>query len=390
VTMKKTKYSNSLFIIILCLAILCRCGSDKQGPETAWGQIIGGTGYDTGQAVAQTSDGGYIVIGYTDSFIADAPRIYIIRLDSDGDTLWTDTYGSSDVQGFGISAATDGNFIIAGFSQAAGGGDVLCVKINDDGGVLWQNTYGGSASDIAFAVDATPDGGAIVTGWTVIDSLSGKDVYVIRIDGAGDTLWTRVYGGPGDDFGTAVCQVNDGGFLVTGWTDSYGAGSDDVYLLHLDVSGDTLWTRVYGDKNQDYGEGVIQAAHGNFILTGVTQDANEAMSRIFLLEVDTNGDTVWLQTYDEGLGFEVAQASDGGYILAGSHFNNFPNRNAYLLRTDANGIMIWEKSYGDAADDSWFDVMQTPDGGFLAVGETESFGAGSRDVYMIKTVAESE
>lgn len=384
------KYKHSFCITMFCFAVLCRCGSDEPGPDTAWGQVIGGAGYDTGQAVAQVSDGGSIVVGYTDSFTGGAVRIYIIRLDGDGDTLWTDTHGSNDVQGFGIAATIDGNYVIAGFSQTAGGGDALCVKINDDGGVLWQNTYGGSGSDIAFAVEATADGGAILTGWTVVDSVSGKDVYVIRIDASGDTLWTRGYGGSGDDFGTAICQVDDGGFLVTGWTDSYGAGSDDVYLLRIDAHGDTLWTRAYGDKNQDYGEGVIQAANGNFILTGVTQAASEAMSRIFLLEVSANGDTVWLQTYGEGFGYDVAQTSDGGYILAGSHFNDFPNRNAYLLRTDANGVVIWEKSHGDDANDSWFGVMQAPDGGFLMVGETESFGAGSRDVYIVKTVAESE
>lgn len=388
--MNKATSCHFLFMTALLLTALCTCGGDGDGPETEWGHVIGGTGYDTGQAVALMPDGGCIIIGYSDSFMSDAVRVYIIRLGSDGDTLWTDLYGSSNVQGFGIAATTDGNYVIAGFAEMSGSGDVLCVKIDADGGVLWEKTYGGGGSDIAFAIEATTDGGSILTGWTVTDSTTGKDVYVLRLDAAGDTLWTRAYGGPGDDFGTAVCPVAGGGFLVAGWTDSYGAGSDDVYLLFLDADGDTLSTHAYGSVNQDYAEAVIEAPDGNFLLAGVTQDATEAMSRIFLLEVDIGGDTVWLHTYDEGFGYDVIQTNDGGFALAGSHFNDFPNRNAYLLRTDAGGLAIWEKSSGDDADDSWFDVVQMPDNGFLMVGETESFGAGSRDVYIIKTVAESE
>jgi len=371
------------------MVMVCSCGSEEQGPETVWGQIIGGSGFDTGQAVVETSDNGFIIVGYTDSFIAQESRIYLIRLNEDGDTLWTDTHGGVPVQAFDITETTDGNFIITGYVQTSGN-DVFCMKIDIDGSVLWENAYGGADSDVGFAVEATPDGGAIVAGWTVNDTTSGKNVYLIKIDGAGDTLWTRVYGGSEDDFGTAICTMNNGGYLVTGWTESYGSGSDDIYLLRLDANGDTLWTRVYGDQNQDYGEGVIQTNTGNFIITGVVQDAGEAMSRIFIFEVDENGDSVWLQTYDDGFAYDIQQTDDNGYILAGSHFDIFPDRNAYLLRTDANGLQMWEKSFGDDANDGGFAVLQTEDRGFLLVGETGSFGAGSQDVYIMKIAPESE
>jgi hypothetical protein len=384
--------SRTIFMMpILCvILVLCACPAKEEGPETAWGHIIGGSGCDTGQAVAVTSDGGYIVAGYTDSYIVGESRIYLIRLDEDGDTLWTDTHGSVPLQAFDIIQTSDGNYLVTGHEPGSGGGDVFCMKINEDGSVLWENTYGGTGSDIGFAAAPTADGGGLVCGWTVADSTGSKNVYIVRIDGNGDTLWTRNYGGAEDDFGTALCPVDNGGFVVTGWTESYGGGSDDIYLLRLDDNGDTLWTRTYGDQNQDYGEGVIQNHEGNYMVCGVIQDADEAMSRIFLFQVDANGDSVWLQTYDDGFAYDVAQADDNGYVLAGSHFYSFPDRNAYVLRTDINGLALWEKSFGDDANDGGYEVIQTGDGGFLMVGETESFGAGSRDVYIMKIAPESE
>lgn len=388
--MNEKKNDPHVLWILVCVLAVCTCGSEEQGPETMWGQIIGGSGFDSGQAVVETADSGFIVVGYTDSFVAEQARVYLIRLDKDGDTVWTDTHGSSPVQAFDITETTDGNYVITGYVQTVAGGNVFCMKIDVDGSVLWENNYGGANSDIGLAIESTLDGGALITGWTVNDTTDDKDVYLIKIDGGGDTLWTRQYGGPADDFGTALCRVSSSGFLVTGWTRSYGAGSDDVYLLRIDENGDTMWTRTHGDQNQDYGEGVIQIHSGNFIVTGVTQARDEAMSRIFLFEVDENGDSVWLQTYDDGFSYDVAQTVDNGFVLTGSHFYAFPDRNVYLLRTDATGLLMWEKSFGDDANDGGYKVIQTKDRGFLFVGETASFGAGSRDVYVMKIAPEGE
>lgn len=380
-------------LLVPCMIVVIgfsACGNDEVGPGVQWGKIYGGNGYDTGQAVAETSDGGFIVVGFSDSFFQDAVRIYLLRLDNNGDTLWTDTHGSTNTQAFAIEKTSDGNYVIAGYSESSGNGDVLLVKINEEGSVLWERTYGGPGSDIGLAVNATNDGGLIVAGWTRSDSTGDQDVYLIKTDGAGDTVWTQVYGGNLDDFGTSVHETSDGGFIICGWTESYGAGSDDVYLIRASSNGDTLWTRTYGDQNQDYGEAVIETVNGTYVITGVTQDANEAMSRIFMLELDSSGDTIWLQTYDDGFGYDVKQTTDNGFILVGSHFSEFPIRNAYLLKTDANGIIAWEKSFGGDANDAGFAVHQVSDNGYILVGETESFGAGSRDVYIMKTVPESE
>ena len=198
-----------------------------QAPDTMWTRTYGGTTDDRGYSVQQTADGGYIIAGLTYRGFSD---VYLIKTDTSGDTLWTRTYGgeSSD-EGYSVRQTADGGYIVAGYTRSGyNSPDVYLIKTDASGDTLWTRTYGGIGDDRGYSVELTADGGYIVAGVSI------GDLYLIKTDGTGDTLWTRTYGGMRTDEGWSVKQTADGGYVIAGWTYSFGAGGSDVYLIRLD------------------------------------------------------------------------------------------------------------------------------------------------------------
>ena len=173
---------------------------------------------------------------------------------------WKQNYGGSRVEmGYSVQQTSDAGYIVTGFTTSYGAGrnDVYLIKTNTVGDTLWTRTYGGTHNDEGYSVRQTTDGGYIVAGATAsfADTLNG-DVYLIKTNANGDTLWTRTYGGSVSDTGYFVQQTSDGGYVVAGYTNSFGAGGYDVYVIKTNSSGDTLWTRTYGGTGNDYGYSV--------------------------------------------------------------------------------------------------------------------------------------
>ena len=252
----------------------------------------------------------------------------------------------------------------------------------------WERNYGGTGNDEGSSVQQTSDGGYIVAGYTRSFG-NGGDVYLIKTNAGGDTLWTRTYGGTGWDEGQSVRQTSDGGYIVAGFTNSFGNGSYDVYLVKTNAGGDTLWTRTYGGTSEDEGRSVQQTSDGGYIVAGYTGSFGN-LYQVYLIKTNVSGDTLWTRTYggtSTDRGNSVRQTSDGGYIVAGytSSFGN--GGQVYLIKINALGDTLWTRTYGGANDDYGWSVQQTTDGGYIMAGATNSFGNGSYDVYLIKTDA---
>jgi len=185
----------------------------------------------------------------------------------------------------------------------------------EPGDTLWTRTYGGTAGDCGRSVQQTSDGGYIIAGSTSSFGAGGSDVYLVKTGSSGDALWTRSYGGSGDDYGFSVQQTSDGGYIIAGVTGSFGAGGYDVYLLKTDSSGDTLWTGTYGGNCYDYGRSVEQTSEGGYVIAGYTYLYGPA--DVYLLKTNSSGETLWIRSYGgsrDDYGFSVQQTSDGGYI----------------------------------------------------------------------------
>ncbi len=227
-----------------------------------------------------------------------------------------------------------------------------------------------------------------MTGYTNSFGAGDYDVYLIKTDSTGDTLWTRTYGGSGDDCCWFAQQTTDQGYIVVARTGSFGAGSYDIYLVKTDSTGDTLWTRTYGGSDGDVGWSVCQTIDGDYIVTGYTESFGAGEGDAYLIKTDSTGDTLWTRTYggsDYDLGWSVQQTSDGGYVVAGGTYSfGAGNSDVYVIRTDSTGDTLWARTYGGSDYDRAACVQKTTDEGYVVAGYTYSFGTGGRTSMLTK------
>jgi hypothetical protein len=258
----------------------------------------------------------------------------------------------------------------------------LLVFINSSSAqVTFQKTFGGGQDDGFHSVQQTFDGGYIMAGFT--SGFGGGfyyDVYLVKTDLNGDTLWTKTYGGTLNDEAYCVQQTNDSGYILTGYTKIFGSGYDIIYLIKTDVNGNELWAKTYTPSDQfgtgGRGASVKQTLDGGYI---VGCGANVNYGEIYLIKTNASGDTLWTKYIAHGGINSIEQTTDSGFIMFGSTYAG----DAYLLKTDVSGNIIWKKSYGSYNfTDAGYSVKQTSDGGYIAVGYY-----GSGEVYLIKTDA---
>ena len=353
-------------------------------------RTYGGTDGDAGFSVQQTSDSGYIVAGYTYSFGAGGEDVYLIKTDASGDTLWTRTYGGThdDDGGASVQQTADGGYVVTGQTYRSDSEWVYVVKADPEGNFRWSRTYGDSWSKQGNSVRQTTDHGCAVAGQAWTAGLRYQ-AYLIKTDSVGDTMWTRTFGGTEDEAGYSVQQTTDSGYIIAGCTYSFGADSGDVYLIKTNAGGDTLWTRTFGGAHEDWGNSVQQTSDGGYVVAGYTCSFGAGHADVYLIRTNANGDTLWTRTYggaDYDYGQSVEQTADGGYVIAGYTCSfGAGGADAYLIKTNSNGDTLWTRAFGGPGDDEGCSVQQTFDGGYVVGGFTYSFGAGFEDVYLIKT-----
>jgi hypothetical protein len=313
---------------------------------TLWTRTYGGSDNDYGWSVRQTMDGGYVIAGITFSFGRQDGDFYLIKTNSSGEAQWTRTYGSSGSDhGYWAEPTADGGFILVGkYGRATGYDDVYLVKTDSLGDTKWTRTYGGDSSDYGWSVEQTVDGGYVIAGNTNSFGAGGWDAYLLKLDANGDTLWTRTFGGAGIDGGYSVRQTADGGYLMAGETESFGSGNRDVYLIKTDADGDSLWASTYGGPGHDEGSSIQRTTDGGYIIAGHTASYGAGDVDVYIIKTDANGDSLWTRTYggrDWEIGKSVQLTFDGGYIIAG-HTESFGAGliDIYLIKTDSFGRAV--------------------------------------------------
>ena len=323
-----------LLLILLCLPMI--------GFGQGWIKTFGGLDAEIGYSVQQTTDGGYIIAGGTESPSNSIPTdVYLIKTDGNGDSLWTKTYGGTGYDiGLSVQQTTDGGYIIAGEWGSTANTDFYLIKTDGNGDSLWTKKFGGVGSDYCRSVQQTTDGGYIITGFTGSFGNVTYDVYLIKTDGSGTEQWTKTFGGIYDDVGCSVQQTTDGGYIITGQTGSFGNGGD-VYLIKTDGSGTEQWTKTFGGIYDDVGYSVQQTTDGGYIITGQTGSFGNGVSDVYLIKTDGSGTEQWTKTFggtDNDYGLSVQQTTDGGYIITGYTYDfGNPSYDVYLIKTDGSG-----------------------------------------------------
>jgi hypothetical protein len=360
-------------------------------PASTFAKTIGGSAWDRASSIIQSSDGGYVVAGWTWSFGAGAGNrdIYVVKLDSSGNVIWTKTIGrSSDDVASSIIQSSDGGYVVAGFTYSFGAGSdgMYVVKLDSSGNVQWTKTIGGS--DWAISITQSSDGGYIVAGETLGFGAGGWDMYVVKLDSGGNVVWTKTIGGNSDDFVSSIIQSSDGGYVVAGYTSSFGAGSADFYVVKLDSSGNVQWTKTIGGSSGDWANSIIQSSDGGYVVAGGTQSFGAGYYDFYVVKLDSSGNVIWTKTIGGSLtdvAWSIIQSSDGGYVVAGytASFGS-GSRDIYVVKLDSSGNVQWTKTIGGSSDDGASSIIQSSDGGYVVAGYTSSFGAGYDDFYVVK------
>jgi hypothetical protein len=288
-----------------------------------WYQLYGGIGNDIAYTVLQAMDGDFVVLGFTTSWGAGGSDMYVAKLDNQGDTLWTRVYGGQSEDRARCGQQTDdAGYIFAGLTRMLSGTDwIFMVKTDSLGDTLWTRAYGGTNDITIWSVRQTNDGGYILAGYIEYDGMLDYDYYVARTDSMGDTLWTRTYGGEEYDWARSVQPTFDGGFIIAGTSYSFGAGVCDMYVVKTDSSGDTLWTHTYGGIYGESAYSILPLSDGGFAIAGGTSSFGVGPHNIYLVRINAQGDTLWTLAFGDEYrvdAYSMALTDDGGYIVAGT------------------------------------------------------------------------
>jgi hypothetical protein len=325
---------------------------------------VGGSSCDNGYYVIQTSDGGYALCGNSE-VSTDPFDMYIVKLDPMGILQWTQKIGGANGEwAKSIIQTADGGYIAAGFtgSYGAGGQDMYIVKLSPGGNVLWNKTIGGTLQDYAQSIKSTTDGGFIVAGFTRSFGAGDADIFMVKFDSTGNILWSETVGGTGYDEAIHIIQTSDGGYAIAGITNSFGAGSNDMYILKLDSSGNVNWNRTFGGTGIDEAYSIIQTTDNGYVAVGETNSFGTGNYDFYAVKLDSSGNLLWSKTVGstqpEG-GESVIETPDGGYAIAG-----FQQR---LIKLGSDGTLQWSRSLPIVS----ICIINTIDGGYAVGGSAE-------------------
>ena len=374
------KHTTIISIALITLAV----NVFAQPPDTLWTRTYGTNGDESGQSARQTFDGGYIISA--SHLSGTAYNVWLIKTDAFGVTIWTRSIGGNNDDGcWSVEQTLDSGYVMTGFTRSYGAGfnDVYLIKTDANGDTIWTRAYGGRDEDQGNSVQQTFDGGYIVAGFTYSFGAGGEDAYLIKTDANGDTIWTRTYGSSQGDGAYCVQQTPDSGYVICGYTNF------DVYLLRTDAFGNTIWTRTYGGNGGDYGNSLDQTTDGGFIIAGHSGSYSNNWSDVYLLKTDSLGNQQWYRIFSDSQydnrGQEVQQTSNGGYIITGYTFRG-DYGDLYVIKTDSLGNAEWTHTFGGNGDETGTSVQQTFDNGYILCGATDMLG--SADVWLIRLEGE--
>ncbi|HMC98240.1 MAG TPA: T9SS type A sorting domain-containing protein [Flavobacteriales bacterium] len=402
--------------LVTFTTLLVICSAQAQiAPSIEWEHAQGGSLKDAAQDVRQTADGGYVVAAWAESEDGDvvanhgSTEMWLIKFDGMGNISWRKALGGiSGDGGQAIQQTTDGGYVVAGgcgsndgdVSGNHGSSDVWVVKLDDMGNITWQKALGGTSYDVARGIEQTAEGGYIVAGETLSNNgdmtgnHGGYDAWVVKLDGMGNITWQKTLGGTNYDGAYAVRPTTDGGYVIAGDTFSNNGdvtgnhGDHDAWVVKLDAVGNITWQRALGGSDADNAHAVEQTTDDGYVVAGSASSTNgdvtgnHGVYDAWVVKLTAVGNITWQRALG-GSASDHAQAiqqtTDGGYVVAGSAgtnsgdvTGNHGGSDVWVVKLDDMGNITWQKAMGGTSDEEANAVRRTADGGYVVAGRTNS------------------
>ena len=418
----------SVLILLTCASVV-----SAQNPSIEWQKNYGGSNRDHSWDVKQTSDGGYVIAGFSVSDDIDlnsnqgVADSWILKIDSVGNQEWNKSLGGSlnDVA-YSIQQTADGGYVMAGYtasndgdvSNHKGKNDYWVVKLSSIGSVEWNKCLGGSENDVAFSIQQTTDHGFVVAGYSYssdgdVDTNKGNnDYWIVKLDSLGGIIWNKSLGGTDYDNALSIQQTTNGGYIVVGNSLSINGdvdsnhGNHDSWIVKLNPLGSIVWSKCFGGTNREDARSVQQTADGGYIVAGASYSNNGDVAINYggrdgwVFKLSSNGNIEWEKslggTHNDYIN-SIQQTADGGYIVAGNSSSdngdltsNQGSEDYWVIKLNSTGNIEGQKSVGGDKSDVANFIRQTADGGFIATGFTSSNNGdvtnnyGDDDYWVIK------
>lgn len=415
VKMKKELHLFMLFTFVVLLIISCGEDSSTNNTNTdededtteviepagdSWAAHFSGGTAEEMEDVIVTSDGNILATGTIEDYDTGNADVWLVLFSNDGSIIWQKSYGGSGVEtGYEVLETPDGGFIVAGSSEtfSNGSSDMWVFKTNKDGVVEWEKSYGGANLEQAWSIDATNDNGYIVAGGTESYGAGMSDCLVLKLDSNGNIIWQKAFGGPDDDagggsYGEYVARVfedEDGNYIVSAITYSFGHGGSDIWVLKLDSSGNIIWQNAYGDEDDDGMWMIREKKNGGYLIPGYITPLTDYIADLWAFNLNKDGSIAWQNTYgisgiyDEALC--LVATSDGGAVFGGSYYEeNDTDWSLTLIRVDTDGNLIWNKKFEQGFD--WANAIdELPDGKLAVAGVTMQSLSDQVEFLLLKT-----
>jgi len=385
--------------LILTITLIIICGLIYS--QNLYQKTIQGIGYEKLYGLEETIDG-YIVAGVTNSFGAGQKDMLVIRIDNNGDTIWTKTYGGFyNEEAYSVKKTSDGNFIITGYTSSFSNysndsANFYILKIDIDGNLLWSKSFGGPGKDIARNMIETTDHNYLIIGSTSSIGAGCTDVYVLKLDSSGNYLWSRSLGSSGCELSTDAIELSDKGIIIIGKTSSFSLEGYIPFVIRTDSIGNSIWAKTYdipgyyGPKNITSND-LIKGYSNDLLFVGSRGiDPDVGAAQHYIIDIDSLGNLNWAKLYlmnsGNSAGYSIDKTTDGGFIIGGWMGDYYPA----LLKVDAIGQWLWSWTYSTPPSTTFYygkgyKTLTTNDGGFLSVGMRYQYGTGDTIAMLMKT-----
>ena len=354
----------------------------------------GGISYDYGRSMIETNDGSYIVAGNT-SFLGDQfNNVLMVAVDKKGQQKWMKNYSfSTDDRINSIVPASAEGFIMAGYTANNSNlsKDILVFKTDLDGNINWQHSYGDQGNEFATSIAISDDGSSIFIAGSIIEENNGTiKCYVLRIDSMGNLVWDKVIESGISCKVNSIENIGNVGFILTGMRRSPNEINEDLVVMKIDTNGELIWERTYGGNGVEAGSSIKSIDDGGFIISGYTDSFGSGNKDVYVIKVNSEGDQEWYQTFGGSgtdYGNSIHQTLDQGYLVSGytDSFGQYGGYDLWLIKLNQNGELDWQKFYGGSNNDIGLFGFQTMDSGFIIGGYSNSNENNIPDILLVKT-----